>query len=152
VRGVGAFDEAIDCGEDYDLWARLALRSPACVIDEPLVRIRRYRGTDPSKIGHAHVARDYSLRKLATQVEGPQQALLVEERSRNALVQAAVIAAHGDRRRALATVARSMPVGWKFPRWWYGAAKAMVRVALGAHMQTKLMACARARAGSRGNA
>ena len=40
VREVGAFDEAIDCAEDFDLWTRLALRSPICVVDEPLVRVR----------------------------------------------------------------------------------------------------------------
>jgi hypothetical protein len=132
LRDVGAFDEAIDCAEDYDLWARLALRSPACALDEPLVRVRRHRGIDATKIAHAHEARDYSLRKLARLVAGSQRALVDEERGRNALVQAAVIGAHGDRARAFATVARSLPIGWRYARWWYGAAKAVTRVALGA--------------------
>jgi glycosyltransferase involved in cell wall biosynthesis len=125
VRDAGGFDEAIDCAEDYDLWARLALRSPASVIDEALVRVRRYRNTDASKIARAHVARDYSLRKLAAQVDGKRRSLLHEERGRNALVQARVYANHGDRGRALATVARSLRFGWKHRRWWYGAAKAV---------------------------
>ena len=135
LRDVGAFDEAIDCAEDYDLWARLALRSPVCVVDEPLVRVRRHRGIDADKVAHAHVARDYSLRKLALELTGAQRALVDEERSRNALVQAAVLGAHGDRARALATVARSLPVGWRYARWWYGAAKAITRAALGTRVR-----------------
>ena len=42
VREAGAFDVAIDCSEDYDLWLRLALRSPVCVVDEPLIHVRRH--------------------------------------------------------------------------------------------------------------
>jgi glycosyltransferase involved in cell wall biosynthesis len=132
VRDAGGFDEAIDCGEDYDLWARLALRSPACVVDEPLVRVRRHRDIDARKIARAHVARDYWLRKLAAQANGAQRSLLVEERGRNALVQAAVLTAHGHRARALAAVTRSLSVGWRYRSWWYGAAKAVARAALAA--------------------
>lgn len=130
VRDVGGFDEAIDCGEDYDLWARLALRSPACVVDEPLVRVRRHRSFDTSKIGRAHVARDYSLRKLAAQ-NPARRSMLDAERGQNAIAAAAVYAAHGYRARALATVARSVPVGWRHGRWWYGAARAVARSAFG---------------------
>ena len=126
VREVGGFDEAIDCGEDYDLWARLALRSPACVVDEPLVEVRRHRDFDASKIGRAHAARDYSLRKLATQ-NPERRSLLDEERGNNAVAEAAVYAAHGYPARALATVVRSLPVGWRHARWWRGAARAVAR-------------------------
>ena len=34
---VGGFDENMRSGEDYDLWMRLALRSPVALLDEPLV-------------------------------------------------------------------------------------------------------------------
>ena len=53
VREVGAFDEAIDCAEDFDLWTRLALRSPICVVDEPLVRVRTHPNNSGRKIGSA---------------------------------------------------------------------------------------------------
>jgi GT2 family glycosyltransferase len=130
ARDAGGFDEAIDCGEDYDLWARLAVRSPACVVDESLVRVRRHRTTDASRIARAHIARDYSLRKLATQLDRAHRSLLDEERGRNALVQARMYAIHGARARALMTLARSLPVGWKHLHWWYGAAKAGARAML----------------------
>jgi glycosyltransferase involved in cell wall biosynthesis len=131
VREVGAFDEAIDCAEDYDLWARLALRSPVCVVDEPLVRVRRYPRGERWLIGHVHAARDHSLRKLAREIDGRRRSLLAAERARNALGRAAAIAAHGESRRAIATLASSLPFGWRYPRWWYGAAKCVARACVG---------------------
>ena len=70
VREAGAFDEAIDCSEDYDLWLRLALRSPVCVVDEPLISVRRHSSNPKRRAGAPHLARDYSLRKLAAQLDG----------------------------------------------------------------------------------
>jgi len=131
VRDVGGFDEAIDCAEDYDLWVRLALRSPLCVVDRPLVKVRHHEREYPdSAIGEAHEALDYSLRKLAHELEGPRRSLVEEERSRNALAKAATISAHGGRWRALSAVAGSAGFSWRYPRWWYGAAKALARACL----------------------
>ena len=130
LQAVGGFDEAIDCAEDYDLWARLALRSPVCVVDQPLVQVRRHREGPNRPIGYAHEARDYSLRKLARGLQGSRRALVEQERSRNALAKAATIAAQGDRWRALSTVASSASFSWRYPRWWYGAAKALARACL----------------------
>lgn len=132
VREVGGFDEAIDCAEDFDLWARLALRSPICVVDEPLVRVRSYPNNSGRKIGSASVARDYSLRKLAARTSGRARALVAKERSRNALAHAASLAEHGDRWTSLAPIASSLGFGWRYPGWWYGAAKAFARACLGA--------------------
>ena len=130
VRETGGFDEAIDRSEDYDLWLRLALRSPVVVVDEPLIRVRRHAGNENRPPGSAHIARDYSLRKMAQQLSGARRDLLVEERSRNALARAAAVAARGGRWRSAAIVCRSLPLGWKYPRWWYGAAKALGRAFL----------------------
>jgi len=130
VREVGAFDEAMDRSEDYDLWMRLALRSPACVIDEPLVAVRRHAGNQKTEQPRAYVARDYSLCKLARHVTGPQRRLLEQERSRNALALAAEIANRGGRWRALVAVGRSLPFSWKYPQWWYGGARALARACL----------------------
>jgi glycosyltransferase involved in cell wall biosynthesis len=130
VCDAGAFDEAIDCSEDYDLWMRLALMSPVCVNDERLVRVRRHPGNQNREVSRAYVARDYSLRKLAARLDGSERALLEEERSRNALAQAAETAARGWPWRALVPVAKSLPFSWRYPRWWYGVAKAFARACL----------------------
>lgn len=131
VREVGAFDEAIDCSEDYDLWLRLALRSPVCVVDEPLTRVRRHSSNPRRPAGAPHLARDYSLRKVADRLDGPERRLLVEERSRNALGLAGAFTAHGERWRSVVAVGKSLPLGWRHPHWWYGAAKALARACLG---------------------
>jgi glycosyltransferase involved in cell wall biosynthesis len=132
VREVGGFDEAIDCSEDYDLWLRLALRSPVHVVDETLISVRRHSSNPKRRAGTPHLARDYSLRKLEAQLAGPERRLLAEERSRNALGLAAAFAAHGERWRSAVAVCNSLPLGWKYPHWWYGAAKALAKASLGA--------------------
>jgi glycosyltransferase involved in cell wall biosynthesis len=131
VREAGAFDEAIDCAEDFDLWTRLALRSPISIVDEPLVRVRCHPNNSGRMIGSAYVARDYSLRKLSAGLSGRRRAVVDRERSRNALAHAAALAAHGDGWTSLAPVAGSARFSWRYPRWWYGAAKAVARACLG---------------------
>jgi glycosyltransferase involved in cell wall biosynthesis len=127
VSDAGAFDEAIDCSVDYDLWMRLALRSPVCLVDETLVRFRRHTDNLRREISAPYVARDYYLQKLATQLAGADRALLAEERSRNALQMAAAIFRGGNRWRSVAAVAKGLPLGWKYARWWYGSVKALSR-------------------------
>jgi glycosyltransferase involved in cell wall biosynthesis len=131
VRDAGAFDEAIDVSEDYDLWLRLALRSPVCVVDEPMTSVRRHSSNPKRRAGTPHQARDHSLRKLEKQLSGRERALVAEERSRNALGLAGAFTAHGERWRAVVAVCTSLPLGWKYPRWWYGAAKALAKAGLG---------------------
>ena len=132
VREAGAFDEAIDCSEDYDLWLRLALRSPVCVVDEPLIQ-RSAAFEQSEKASRRPPPR---ARLFAAQARGTARRraapLLVEERSRNALGLAAALTAHGERWRSAVAVCKSLPLGWRFPHWWYGAAKAFARACIGA--------------------
>lgn len=128
VRDVGGFDEAIDCSEDYDLWMRLALRSAACVVDEPLVCVRRHKDNRKTEVSRPYLARDYSLRKLARQLDGARRVLVEQERSENFLALAVQTAALHSRRRALVVIGKSLSFSWKYPRWWYRAAKTILRV------------------------
>lgn len=131
VREAGGFDEAIDSGEDTDLWMRLALRSPACIVGESLARIRYHAGNQKREVSRPFASRDYSLRKLTAGATAAQRALLERERSVNALLWAVETAARGGRWRALAMVGKSLPGGWKFALWWYESGKALVRACFG---------------------
>jgi hypothetical protein len=65
------------------------------------------------------------------QLGGTQQRrLLMEERSRNALGLARAFIAHGERWRSVMTVCKSLRLGWRYPHWWYGAAKELVRACI----------------------
>ena len=128
VHDTGGFDEAIDCSEDYDLWMRLALASPACVVDEPLVQVRRHPDNRKTEISRPYAARDYSLRKLARCLDGTQRAMVKLERSRNMLGLVTETAVLDSRRRALAILPQSLPLGWRYPSWWFRAAKTVARV------------------------
>jgi len=143
IREVGGFDEALHCSEDYDLWLRLAARSPVCVVDEPLLRVRRHSSNAKRAAGSFHLARDYSLRKIAAQLGKQQHRLLAEERSRNALGLARAFAVHGERWRSVVTVCKGLPLGWKYPHWWYGAAKELARACIGGRHDAAKQARAR---------
>jgi glycosyltransferase involved in cell wall biosynthesis len=130
AREAGVFDEAIDCSEDYDLWMRFALQSPACVVDEPLVKVRRHPQNLQRDLSAYYLARDHSLRKLASVAGAGERSVLAEERSRNALAMSAAIAASGARWCSVSAVCASFPFSWRYPRWWYGAAKAVARAGL----------------------
>ena len=48
-------------------------------------------------------------------------------------------AAHGERWRSVMTVCKSLPLGWTYPHWWYGAAKALARACLGARIAARTL-------------
>jgi glycosyltransferase involved in cell wall biosynthesis len=62
---VEGFDETMNRAEDWDLWIRLATRSPVAAVDRPLVGYRVWPGsesldTDGMANGHAEVVRRYA--------------------------------------------------------------------------------------------
>jgi glycosyltransferase involved in cell wall biosynthesis len=67
---VGGFDESMNRAEDWDLWIRLALRSPLAPVNRPLVGYRVWPGSESLDTagmaeGHAEVVRRYA--PLATE-------------------------------------------------------------------------------------
>lgn len=106
----------------------MEFRSAVCVVHEPLVCVRRHKDNRKTEVSRPYVARDYSLRKLARQLDGVQRVLVEQERSENSLALAVETAALHSRRRALAVIGKSLTFSWKYPRWWYRAAKTILRV------------------------
>ena len=124
LRDVGGFDEAMRSGEDYDLWMRLALRSPVALVDEPLVDVRRHDHNHSRDWAIAFDGRDRSLAKLQSAVDPRRRALLRRERARNGARLVAEHARRGERLEALAAFVGSAAYSWSYPEWWWRSLRA----------------------------
>ena len=125
---VGGFDETMRSCEDYDLWMRLALRSPVAIVDEPLVQVRLHDRNHALDWAAAFHGRDRSLVKLHERVDPSLRPLLRRERARNS---AGLIAEHVKRRErqpALAALLDGVRHAWRYPEWWKRALRATARL------------------------
>jgi glycosyltransferase involved in cell wall biosynthesis len=127
VARTGGFDETIYCGEDYDLWLRLALASDVALLDEPLVQVRRHEANYTKDWEIAFIGRDKSLKKLRWMVDIDRRRLLRAERTRNALILAARHASLGNSARTLRALCGALPYSWNNPRWWFALVKTPLR-------------------------
>jgi glycosyltransferase involved in cell wall biosynthesis len=57
LRELGGFDEGLVNNEDWDMWIRLAQRSPVAAVDRPLVAYRQGIGTRSANIGQMRTTR-----------------------------------------------------------------------------------------------
>jgi glycosyltransferase involved in cell wall biosynthesis len=125
---VGGFDESLPSSEDFDLWMRLALRSPVALVDEPLVQVRRHEANYSLDWAIAYLGRERSLKKLESDVDLRLRPLLRRERARNAATLLIEHARRGEGRQALRALLRSAPYSWPQPVWWWGAIRAAARL------------------------
>jgi hypothetical protein len=121
---VGGFDEGMRSGEDYDLWMRLALRSPVTLVDEPLVDVRRHDQNHSRNWAIAFDGRDRSLAKLQSAVDPNRRALLARERARNGAKLVAEHARRGEHVEALRAFVGSAAYAWSYPEWWWRTLRA----------------------------
>jgi glycosyltransferase involved in cell wall biosynthesis len=125
---VGGFDEKLDSAEDMDLWARLAQHSELALINEPLARIRVHTENYSSQHLTAGLAGwGYALRKLEDTSELRSRSLIRRERVRTAVGLAWTYAVMRSPSNVLRTLCRTFPFSWRYSRWWWGSAKAIVR-------------------------
>jgi len=130
LSDVGGFDESMRSGEDYDLWMRLALRSPVAVVEEPLVDVRHHDRNYSRDWAIAFDGRDRSLAKLQSLVDPQRAALLRRERARNGAKLVAEHARRGDRVEALRAFVGSAAFSWSYPEWWWRSLRAAAGSAL----------------------
>ncbi len=129
VMQLGAFDEGMRSAEDFDLYVRLALHSEIALVDKPLVRVRVHEANYSSgDVPSGLVGRDHALRKLqANTAAAPWRPLLREQRINTSLALAGTYARLGSTLHVLRTLRSSFSYGWRYPRWWWGMSKAIVR-------------------------
>jgi glycosyltransferase involved in cell wall biosynthesis len=132
----GGFDETLRSAEDLDLWLRLALYSEVMLIDQPLLQVRRHDENHSRDWQSAFFGRDHALRKLQPRVDARRRGLLRRERVRNALKLAVTHACLGEPAGALRALCRSARYSWRYPQWWLGGIKTLLR----AHVPKRLVA------------
>ncbi len=131
IGEAGGFDERQRFCEDYDLWLRLAMRSPVSVTDERLVRIRRHADRySADRVGdYEGQIRLYG--KMARTLREPRLRELARRRLwESAIVLAGLHVDAGRRGRVLRALLDAAPHGWRQSDWWWGALKTVVRASL----------------------
>lgn len=127
---VGGFDDSLRYVEDYDLWFRLAARSPVGVDAKPLASVGVLAATYSSD--RAAVNRAWmDVYEKAARGAGPALARLCRRRRLEHLVLVARIeAAQGAPVRALRRLASQAHRGWRHADWWRAVGAAAARAAL----------------------
>jgi glycosyltransferase involved in cell wall biosynthesis len=138
VEEAGGFDEGQLFGEDYDLWLRLAMRSEVTVVTERLALVRTGGlNYGANRIGaYEGWVRLYG-KMAACLPDARLRAIARRKRADNSLIVAGFHVAAGNTATVWKTLLGAARYGWRYPRWWVGAARATMRAALPARRQTR---------------
>ena len=121
---LGGFDEQQRFAEDYDLWLRLAMRSPvsACAEVLTLVRVHTDNYSQDRLGAYLGWARLYD--KMQGLVDTPRLRRTCRRRRASSLLRVAAIRRNrGERVAAVTTLWRALRDGWPFLRWWQELAR-----------------------------
>jgi glycosyltransferase involved in cell wall biosynthesis len=127
LEQVGPFDEELVMNQDGDLWLRFAEVSELDGIDEPLTLVRRHGLHAGSDIIAWRDLRRIIEKALRATADARFAALLREQRAVSSAGLARSQALFGTRIEVVRTVVESAPYGWRYLKWWRGAAYAAAR-------------------------
>jgi len=122
----GGFDAQIPASEDYDLWMRLALRSPVALVDESLVQVRISGTGYSSRWPHVVASQILSIEKLQRTAPPRWQPLLGRQRARHGV---ALAREYRERRgfgAALGALRDCAPYAWRHPETWPAVMKVLL--------------------------
>jgi glycosyltransferase involved in cell wall biosynthesis len=131
IDEIGGFDEQLRFAEWHDLCLRLAMKSAVVVVRESLCSVRIH-------------SEHYSADKIAEQVGWMQlyekmadlvpsrslRSYCTQVRAETSLKLARLQGGHGNYRAALSILRKSLAFSWRYPPWWWGALKRVVRPAV----------------------
>lgn len=126
---VGGFDEQQPLFEDYDLWMRLAACSDVELVDEPLTCLRLH-AEHYSRVGIPMAAsRHLQLAKMRARASDSRTRRLVERLYALSALNLATLQANVSRAAALQTLAGSCTYAVRYPGWWKGLPRLLLKVA-----------------------
>jgi glycosyltransferase involved in cell wall biosynthesis len=151
IDAIGGFDEQLRFAEWQDLCLRLALRGEAVSLREPLCRVRLHTDHYSADKLAAEMGWMQLYSKMAHLAPSPElRSYCQRMRAETSLNVARRQSEKGKHAAALTTLVMSMPFAWRYPQWWWGAAKRIARPAVPAFL---MAAVRRAHLGHpRGNA
>jgi glycosyltransferase involved in cell wall biosynthesis len=131
VEEVSGFDEQQRFGEFHDLCLRLALKSPAAAVPEPLCSIRAHQ----EHYSADRVAAFASWMRLYEKMEDfapdpDSRRHCARARMETSLRLASLQGMNGNHRAAWGTLGDALTFSWRYPKWWLGALKGFVRPAV----------------------
>ncbi len=119
IMELGGFDEQQRFAEDYDLWLRLALRSPVSALAETLTLVRVHSDNYSQDRLGAWKGWTRLYDKMQALMTTPRLRRICRQRRAACLLKVAALQHHRRQRRdALASLWRSADAGWPFLRWW----------------------------------
>jgi glycosyltransferase involved in cell wall biosynthesis len=128
---VGCFDEQQHFGEFHDLCLRLALKSEVVALREPLSAVRMHDQHYSADRVAAHRSWMRLYEKMAALAPDPRlRAYCAKMRAATSIVVARLQGAKGDFKGVSATLREALPFSRRYPTWWYGALRAIVRLTL----------------------
>lgn len=129
LEEAGGFDERLEYCEDFDLWIRLARRSPVALVPEPLAAVRVHdgnRGRANEAVVRASWVRVYD-RLLGDSTLGAMRRVCRREWVRASAYLADRLRSEGRYRAATSALRGVVPYGLVLPHWWVSLAKTLLR-------------------------
>jgi glycosyltransferase involved in cell wall biosynthesis len=131
VHEVGGFDEQQRFGEFHDLCLRLAMNSQAVAVRESLCSVRTHNQHYSSDRVAAQKGWMRLYEKMAALAPDPNlRGHCARMRAETSLVVARLQSERGDFRALSTTLGQALPFSLRYPRWWCGAIKEIVRAGL----------------------
>lgn len=128
VDEIGGFDEQLRFEEDHDLCLRLAMRSQVVAVAESLCSVRSHgEHYSADRIG-AYASWVQLYGKMAELAPNARlRSRCRRMRATTSVVLAGLEGDKGDYRAVWTTLGRASVFSWRYPEWWFGAMKAVVR-------------------------
>ncbi len=137
LESAGGFDESLPFSEDYDLWLRLAARSPVWAVTEPLCKVRLHPGNntrDKPEVNQSFI-RVYDKFLRDNEADPGVQRLCDRQRAFYWVHFARQMWQRGDHVRSASALATAFRYHPTHPEWWSVVTKKILRPLLPASVR-----------------
>lgn len=124
IAAAGGYPEDLPFCGDFELYARMAVRSKADFVDEPLVFLRRHSEHACDDVTALKEVQRFLVRVQRQRIAPHMDAVVRMRRAETSACLAKSQASSGQRLAAFRTLLSSAPYSWNHANWWHGAMRA----------------------------